>query len=183
MSADSQPVKVFTIGHSNHSLERFVSILKTHDIEAVADVRSQPRSRYAPHFSRSSLSVALEQAGVRYVFLGDQLGGRPPEPEMYDGDRVLYWRLAECDRFSDGLDRLMEGTARMRVAVMCSEGRPDKCHRDLLVMRALTDRAPGRFNVTHLLPDGSSRPGDPYPSALVSPDTSWQSQVPVKRPS
>ena len=91
---------VFTIGHSNHAAEVFLGLLLRHEIEDVVDVRSSPHSRYNPQFNRKTLQAALTEAGVGYVFMGEELGGRPTDPSCYDGEgRVLYDRLAETDAF------------------------------------------------------------------------------------
>ena len=77
MSAAGSRPAIYSIGHSNHSLEVFLGLLRRHAIGAVADVRSQPYSRYSPQFSRKAIAAALEREGIRYVFLGQELGGRP----------------------------------------------------------------------------------------------------------
>jgi uncharacterized protein (DUF488 family) len=133
--------RILTIGHSNQSLEAFLGLLRRHRIEAVVDVRSRPYSKYTQHFSGDALHAALGEAGIKYVFLGGELGGRPDEDEYYDDqDHVLYWRLAESPRFLEGIGRLEAGIARFRVAIMCSEDDPIGCHRRLLVGRVLAGR-------------------------------------------
>ena len=130
--------ELWTIGHSNHSGERFIALLRSFRIDMVVDVRSQPYARYAFHFSQGPLRQLLTEAGLQYVFLGRELGGRPDEPELYDSEgRVLYGHLAEAPRFRDGLSRLLEGASQWRVAMMCSEEDPTDCHRRLLITRAL----------------------------------------------
>lgn len=129
---------LWTIGHSNTGVEEFVSNLRTHSIDAVADVRSWPRSRHAPWFDREELKDTLKAAGMQHVWMGAQLGGRPEDPSLYTSDgRVRYDLVAATEQFNDGLRRLREGIERMRVAVMCSEEDPTHCHRRLLVARVL----------------------------------------------
>jgi len=131
-------VHLWTIGHSNHPLGRFVDLLRESDIGVVADVRSQPYSGFADHFSQAPLRRSLNGAGLRYVFLGRELGGRPPEAEYYDDEgHVLYGMVAATDRFAAGIARLLEGARRFRVAMMCSEEDPSECHRSLLIGEAL----------------------------------------------
>lgn len=114
-------------------------LLATAGIEVVADVRSQPSSRFNPHFNRASLREALVGRRIRYVFLGHQLGGRPPEQEFYDDEgHVLYDEVARSERFRAGLRRLMEGAETFRVAMLCSEENPTNCHRRLLLTRVLS---------------------------------------------
>lgn len=150
MLAEHAPL--WTIGHSNHRLERFLALLTAARIEAVADVRSVPRSRYVPWFDRDPLDSALRAAGRHYVFLGAELGGRPGAPELYDEDgHVRYGAVAVTPAFAAGLERLTSGMKRMRVAVMCAEEDPAHCHRRLLVARVLHERG---HPITHIRRDG-----------------------------
>ena len=136
----SNPVELWSIGHSNHAPERFVELLQQHGIEAVVDVRSQPYSRFSPHFGQARLRQLLANVAIGYVFLGRELGGRPPEPELYDDDgKVLYGQLTQTERFAEGLQCLLDGAAKQRVAMMCSEEDPARCHRWLLITRALLE--------------------------------------------
>ena len=82
--------RLFSLGHSNHPLARVLELLRKHSIEVLADIRSVPRSRFSPHFNRPALQAALEEAGVRYEFLGQELGGRPEGSEYYDAES--YYR-------------------------------------------------------------------------------------------
>lgn len=134
----TETVRIWTIGHSNHPIERFIALLRDSSIQVVADVRSQPYSAFAGHFSQAPLRTSLEEAGLRYVFLGRELGGRPLETDMYDENgHVLYDMVAASDRFAAGLDRLLEGARSFRVAIMCSEEDPTECHRTLLIGEAM----------------------------------------------
>lgn len=143
--------KIYTVGHSNHSLEHFLGLLDSAGIEAVVDVRSFPFSRHASQFNREGLSAALALIGVKYVFMGAELGGRPDGEEFYDDDdHVLYGRVAESDLFREGIARLEDGLDRYRVALMCSEEDPTGCHRHLLVTRVLAERG---VEVVHLRGD------------------------------
>jgi uncharacterized protein (DUF488 family) len=143
---------VLTIGHSNHSAEQFLGLVQSQTIEVVADVRSHPYSRFAPHFSQEALKAALQQIGVKYVFLGAELGGRPDGEAYYDDDgHVLYGRVARAPFFIDGIERLERGLTRVRVAIMCSEEDPTNCHRRLLIARVLRDRD---IEVLHLRGNG-----------------------------
>lgn len=134
--------RLFSIGHSNHALERFLDLLRQHQIEVLVDARSHPYSRFAPHFDTRSLKEAVTRAGIKYLYLGKELGGRPDGDEYYDTEgHVLYWRVAESPLFLDGIERLESGIAKYRVALMCSEEDPSACHRRLLIGRVLATRA------------------------------------------
>lgn len=151
----SKAPTVWTVGHSNHSLDRFLGLLQACQIAVVADVRSQPYSRYARHFSQSPLSRALADAGLSYLFFGRELGGRPPEAELYDAEgHVLYGALAETPRFGEGLSRLRDVAYGQRVAMMCSEEDPSHCHRRLLVTRAMLASDPA-VSVLHIRGNGT----------------------------
>lgn len=129
---------LWSIGHSNISFAEFCSRLSSQQIEVVADVRSMPYSRFTPHFNRENLEPLLNQQHVRYQFMGDSLGGRPPERDLYDADgHVLYRELAKNFRFLNGLEQLCIAAENSRVAMMCSEESPEHCHRRLLIGRVL----------------------------------------------
>ena len=146
---------ILTVGHSNHSLETFLGLLEQHRVTALADVRSAPYSRFNPHFSREPLASALKARGVRYVYLGRELGGRSDDPACYKEGRIRYDRVAQTDGFREGLERVVRGAAEHRVVLMCAEKEPLDCHRTLLVARALDERG---ADVAHILFDGRLEP-------------------------
>jgi uncharacterized protein (DUF488 family) len=147
--------QLFTIGHSNHSIERFHALLDRADITAVADVRSYPHSRVNPQFNRESLEKTLKERGIRYVFLGDELGGRTPDPSCYEEGRVKYERVAKTDSFQSALARVRRGAQSYRLALLCAEKEPLRCHRALLVARSLVAQG---VSVFHILADGTLEP-------------------------
>jgi len=132
---------VYTIGHSNHTLETFIGLLQSHHIEVLIDTRSAPFSRYAPHFNRDSVKAAALGAGIKYGFFGRHLGGRPEDEDYYDEDgRVVYSEVAKSFLFTGGVERLREGILKFRTAIFCSEENPSVCHRRLLVGRVLFEQ-------------------------------------------
>ncbi len=144
--------EVFTIGHSNHPIEKFLDLLHANKIQAVADVRSSPFSRFNPQFNRENLQNSLKEARIHYVFLGKELGARSEDPNCYVADKVQYDRLANTSLFQSGLDRVVEGAKNYRIALMCAEKDPLDCHRAILVARELVKRG---LLVTHILDDGT----------------------------
>ena len=145
--------QIFTIGHSNHPIEKFLSLLTQHSIRIVVDSRSYPYSKYVPHFDRELLSSSLESRDIRYIYMGNELGGRPPETEYYDAEgRVLYFRVAASDRFKGGISRLLKRNEEFRIAVLCSEEDPNTCHRRLLIARVLTENG---VSVQHIRGTGT----------------------------
>jgi uncharacterized protein (DUF488 family) len=131
----------FTLGHSNHNFEAWLALIRQHGIEVVVDTRSSPYSKYVPQFDKELMQRSLEESGVRYLFLGAELGGRPGNPAYYDAKgRVLYSRLRDDARFQAGIARLETGMERFRVALVCGEEDPAHCHRRLLIGRVLAER-------------------------------------------
>lgn len=144
--------RVLTIGHSNHRIEILVSLLRDHRVEIVVDTRSQPYSKYSPQFGQEELKADLVAAGIRYLFLGKELGGRPIGEEFYDSEgHVLYDRVAGSALFQEGLARLEKGLQEFRVAILCSEENPVACHRRLLIGRVLSEHG---VSVEHIRGDG-----------------------------
>lgn len=146
---------VYTVGHSNHSIARFVELLQAAGITAVADVRSIPRSRRWPQFDRARLQRSLRDAGIAYVFLGAELGGRPSDPALLHDGKPDYRRMAMAPAFRSGLDRVIDGAKRYRIALMCAEREPLQCHRFQLVSRQLHELG---VTLRHILADGSVEP-------------------------
>lgn len=142
---------IFSIGHSNHSIEQFVALLRQHGITALADVRSAPYSRFQPQFNKDALERSLKAEGIRYVFLGKELGARSDDRSCYQNGRVRYPLLAKTPLFRKGLERVMTGAENFTVAIMCAEKEPLECHRTLLVSRALEVEG---VSVQHILVDG-----------------------------
>ena len=142
----------YTIGHSAHSCEKLAELLRGYHIDVVVDTRSAPYSRFAPQFDRELLQRSLTAAGIRYLFLGAELGGRPKSPEYYDADgHVLYGRMTTDRAFLAGIERLERGIAEFRVALLCGEENPAHCHRRLLVGRVLAERG---HELLHIRGDG-----------------------------
>jgi uncharacterized protein (DUF488 family) len=142
--------ELFTIGHSVHELDEFLKLLAMHRIDAIGDVRSSPFSARLQQFNREYLSKQLEQAKIKYVFLGEELGARRSEREVYEDGVARYDRIAKTHSFHTGLGRVMQGAARFRIALMCAEKDPLECHRTILVCRHLRDK----LRIQHVLADG-----------------------------
>ena len=155
---------VFTIGHSTHALESFLELLQKYRISAVADVRSSPYSRHCPHFCKETLSEALVEIGVKYVFLGHHLGGRTDDPSCYEQGRIRYSRLTRRPEFRDGLERLKRGASEHRIAIMCAEREPLECHRTILVSPVLEEEG---LSVAHIHADGRLERHDEAMSRLL----------------
>ena len=149
MNRDRQ---IFTVGHSNHRIDFFIRLLMAHAVELVADVRSSPYSRFNPQFNQAPLAEELQASGLKYLFVGRELGARTDDPSCYEHGRVRYDRLAATSAFRQGIERILHESEGCRIALMCAEKEPLECHRTLLVGRALADMG---ANVAHILADGS----------------------------
>lgn len=156
---------LYTIGHSNHPISRFLALLKNAGITTLIDVRTSPYSRYASQYNRDALEPALKEAQIRYIFAGKALGGRPSDPACYkqgdvptgDADylhEVDYRAVMTRDWFQTGATRLMEYAAAGSTAIMCSEEDPADCHRHHLVATYLLEHLP-EIVIVHIRSDGN----------------------------
>jgi uncharacterized protein (DUF488 family) len=146
---------LFTIGHSNSSIDRFIALLGEAGVNTVADVRSTPYSRFCPWFSRNNLQAHLKAAGIDYLSYGEALGGRPGDASLYCDGVADYEAMAGTSAFQSSLDRLQNDMAQHRICLMCAEREPLDCHRCLLVARALAARG---ACIGHILHDGAVEP-------------------------
>lgn len=140
-------MKLFTIGHSTRPIDDFLLILKSFNVDAVADVRSYPFSKYTPQFNRAEIERSLKRQSMRYVFLGDELGARRAERSCYVNGIADYTLIRELPLFKKGLSRVVDGLERMSIALMCAERDPLTCHRAVLVARALREQVQ---DITHI---------------------------------
>jgi uncharacterized protein (DUF488 family) len=153
----AEPARVMTIGHSSQEPAAFVSLLRLHGVTTVVDVRSAPYSRYAPQFNQGALRSLVETAGLRYIWAGDRLGGRPGDPACYrDGvvrvGNLDYGAMARQPSYQEGVRLLLDEAARGLTAVLCSEEDPRRCHRHRLIEPTLHERG---VNVLHIRADGA----------------------------
>jgi uncharacterized protein (DUF488 family) len=167
-------VKVYTIGHSNLELDVLIAVLRENEISWVADVRSAPYSRRFPQFNRQPFAAALKAAGIRYLFLGDRIGGKPPvaaEDEWAQGrlNPMLVSGLSKTPRWAEGMAALRQAITTLEGegatgCILCSEGDPSNCHRSLISFE-LEQAVPG-IVVEHLQPGGSGRAEAHFQKAL-----------------
>lgn len=178
---------LYTIGHSNITIDEFIANLRLHNVKVLVDVRSAPYSRYMPHFNKRELEAALKEKGVDYRYAGENLGGQPKDDTLYkdntipdeDADplkflrSVLYKEVMKRDYYLKGIRRLLEIVAETDggVAIMCSEGDPHDCHRHHLITRSLVDPklrvVDDEIRVRHILKAGNIE--DVEPSAFDEP--------------
>lgn len=143
---------ILTIGHSNHRADRLIELLRQHGVTLLVDVRSQPYSRFAHQFNRENLQPVVTNAGLRYLFHGEELGGRQLGKITVLQERLAaYARLAEAPQFQSGLERVLAEAATGTVAILCAEEDPTECHRRVWVARGLRERG---TTVKHIRGDG-----------------------------
>jgi uncharacterized protein (DUF488 family) len=171
--------QIFTIGHSNHSSDHFLTLLKSHKIDVIVDTRTHPYSNHTPQFDEPSLKACLENSGFRYLYLGNQLGGRPADRSFYDSQgHVLYAKISYCDDFRQAISRLEKGLQRYRIALLCAEENPAHCHRRLLITRVLTSEG---VSVGHIRGDNSLQSEEEFlkkvqPQVNLFDDPDWRSE-------
>ncbi|MGP1387732.1 MAG: DUF488 domain-containing protein [Thainema sp.] len=142
---------MFSIGHSNHDINDFISLLQKYGVTAVADVRSHPYSRFLSQFNQTSLQKLLAQEKIQYVFLGRELGARPSNQDCYIGGKAVYERIAATDAFHEGIQRVQTGLKKHKISLMCAEKDPLTCHRAILVCQHLRHLD---ISIHHILKNG-----------------------------
>ena len=135
----SEIIPIYTIGYGSRSVDELIATLKHYAIEYLVDVRTAPYSRYKPEYSKDALAAALQAQGIRYLFLGEALGGRPTDPACYVDGKVDYELVKQQPFYQVGLERVQNAfRQQLRVVLMCSEGKPTQCHRSKLIGASLT---------------------------------------------
>lgn len=147
---------IYSIGYGNRNLVDFIRLLERYRVKFLIDVRSSPHSKVNPEFSGSQIDVLLRHNDVRYVFMGDTLGGRPKDASCYTADgRVDYEKVKKTDFYQAGIQRLQVAAAQGHIiALMCSELKPHECHRSKLIGETLREL---QLSVHHIDENGELR--------------------------
>ena len=159
---------VFTVGHSTLPIERFIALLQTYGVKRLVDIRAIPRSRHNPQFNDTSLAESLTARGIEYAHIQALGGLRPahkdsPNTGWRDKGFRGYADYMQSEEFRDALETLIRMSRQERVAIMCAEAVPWRCHRSL-VADALTVRG---IAVVEILSESSYRPHKLTPFARV----------------
>jgi len=143
---------IYSIGHGNKKIEDFIAELKSFEIQFLLDIRSKPYSKWNPQFNQAALDLELENNGITYVFVGDTLGGLPEDRSCYDyNGKVVYDLIKEKDFFKQGLERLTTANEKkISLAIMCSESKPEECHRSKLIGQELLNK---EISLKHIVSD------------------------------
>ncbi len=159
---------VYTIGQGSRTVSDIIDALRSRTIQYLCDVRTNPISNRTPDFCRDEFRAHLSKDGIVYASFGNSLGGRPADPTLYDQrGRVDYRLLMESPSFKEGIDRLVRGSnGGHRLALFCSEGRPEQCHRSKAVGVALQHIG---LRVIHIDADGSDVDQDSVIARLAPP--------------
>lgn len=141
---------IYSIGHGNKKIEDFINELKTFEVEFLLDIRSKPFSKWNPQFNQNELKFKLDENGIKYVFVGDTLGGLPEDRSCYDyNGKVVYDLIKEKSFFKDGLKRLTTADEKhIKLAIMCSESKPEECHRSKLIGQELLKK---KISIKHII--------------------------------
>ncbi|MEZ8794570.1 DUF488 family protein [Vibrio splendidus] len=141
-------MSIISIGYSRRSIKEFTEALVEHDVRYLIDVRTKPFSKYSPDFNRENLDFALRNVGIKYVFMGDSVGGLPSDPKCYSDGKVDYRKTAESNTFKNGLERLIKANSlTVNVSIMCAEMKPEQCHRSKLIGAELLKKS---ITISHL---------------------------------
>lgn len=162
MAARGQYKEIYTIGHSNKTGQDLINSLNKYQIDTVVDVRSFPHSRFVPQFNQKKLSETLSNYGIDYKFLGTYLGGRPKDPTCYKNgtfpegkadylEIVDYEEVAKRDFYRQGIQQLLDIAKHHKIAILCSEENPNRCHRKHLITKTLIELG---ITINHIRGDG-----------------------------
>lgn len=141
---------IYSIGHGNKKIDDFVNELKSFNIFFLLDIRSKPYSKWSPHFNQNQLELELKKCNIKYVFVGDSLGGLPEDRSCYDfNGKVVYDYIKEKEFFKEGLKRLTTANEKqINIAIMCSESNPSECHRSKLIGQELLKQ---NISIKHII--------------------------------
>lgn len=174
-----EKIPIYTIGYGNRSIEEFIDLLQKYHIQYLADIRSRPYSKFNPDFSQAALEKRLKQQHIKYLFLGDTLGGRPDDSSCYVDGKVDYERVRQTRAFQEGIQRIHDAwDKQLPVALMCSELKPEECHRSKLVGRTLAEQ---HIIVAHIDEEGNMKTQDEIVQIITGNQPSLFPDIPHKK--
>lgn len=144
---------IYTIGHSNHEPNEFLSLLHLVDTNTLVDIRSNPNSTWAKFANRDNLEKLLYSAGIKYEYMGNTLGGLPSDQGSYDWKtgKADYNVMKENESFKKSILKLLDESKKQNICLLCAEENPAQCHRNLLVGFALNQF---KANILHIRGNG-----------------------------
>ncbi len=143
---------IYSIGHGNKELEVFLEELTVFDIKYLLDIRSKPFSKWNPHFNQNQLKSHLKKINIHYIFVGDALGGLPEDHDCYmENGKVSYEIIKTKKFFKDGINRIVTANnKKIKIAIMCSESKPEECHRSKLIGEVLLNNIEKKISINHI---------------------------------
>lgn len=146
--------ELYTIGHTHHTINRFLELLDKYKVDYLMDVRSVPYSRYAEQFNREALKNIMDKTSVKYVFMGNYFGARQQNTDLYNKAGYLdFEKVRNYQPFVMRVDNIILGLEKgNNIALMCTEKHPIDCHRAILIARAFELKG---ISIKHILEDGS----------------------------
>ncbi|ASW43430.1 DUF488 family protein [Clostridium isatidis] len=143
---------IYTIGHSNYSLERLIDMLKYFDINCVVDIRGTPYSKYNVQFDKESIRYSLTKAGFTYIYMAEEFAAKRPSKISYNEEGFSdFEKVVQEEAFKRGVERIKNGINKgYKIVLLGAMQDPIRCHRSILVGRELTKLG---FNVKHILDD------------------------------
>ena len=156
IKSDIPAITIYTIGHSNHDIEKFIELLEMHEIDMLIDVRSAPSSKYASQYDQKALKVSLKDASIQYKYMGNSLGGRPKDKDVLSSEgKIVRENIEQKDWYKKGIEELIEISKKHgSVAFMCSEEDPTHCHRGYIVSNTLIEMG---IKVLHIRANGEAQ--------------------------
>lgn len=154
--SDTKQTTIHTIGHSNHEISKFLELLELHNIDMLVDIRSVPRSKYAPQFDQNTIKKSLKDSRIQYKNMGSSLGGRPDEKDVLSSTgKIVREYIEQKDWYQQGIQELIDLVMKgKRVAFMCSEEDPSHCHRGYIVSNTLIEKG---IQVLHIRANGAAQ--------------------------
>jgi len=158
-------MQCFTIGHSNRTLNEFISLLNNLSINCVVDARSKPYSKYAKQFNKETIKKFLEDNKIYYIFMGNELGAKTENAKFLTKGEVDFNKLRESPDFKNGISRIIDGlNKKFNIAIMCSEKNPIDCHRFSLISKELKFRG---IEVKHIISAGEIKTQEEIENEVV----------------
>lgn len=161
MSTDKS-LRIYSVGHSNQTIEEFLEEIHSFEIDCIVDVRSVPYSKFTPQFNAEAMGAVLKRNGIVYLPFGAEFGARRSDAYDYDNllgagfpeNQVVFELAAKTPAFLQGVNRVNNGLSKgFHIALMCSEADPLECHRFSLVSRYFYENG---YDVRHILSKGES---------------------------
>ncbi len=157
---------IYTVGHSNHSIDYFLELLKTFSIKCLIDVRSVAASSYNPQYNKEPLSAFLKNNGITYLHFAEEFGARHSDVDLLDEEgKVDFDKIRKSWLFKNGVERVwLLHDKGFSIALMCSEGEPFDCHRFSMISIALAMEG---FEVKHILRDKTLKSNEDLEKQLL----------------